>query len=532
MPRDEKRWLIGFILLAVVLTTLPYLLGYFRQSADWVYTGFVFGLEDMHSYVAKMLRGAAGDWLFRSSYTAEPQAGFLAHLTFLLLGKLTAPPGQHEQLVALFHLFRCAGVGLYLWASYDFLRRFVISIGLRRLGVVLAAFGGGLGWLAVAGLGRLFHQELPLEFYSPETFGFLMLLGLPHLAVGRAMLLWGILAYLSPLPAERPWQAGLIAGLFWLALGIFQPVTVVAAWAVTGMHLALTALAAALRQLPGGWPAWRGFLQRALVAGLVSMPIPVYTFLSFRTDPFLRLWEGQNLIYSPPPLDYLLAYALVLPLAIFGAVKAWQRRHPEGQFAIAWLLAVPFLAYAPYVLQRRLPEGSWTAWVALALLGLEALRSLSLRRVGRIVLGIGLLSTLFIYLGGLASVWQTQYPLFLPRAEVNGYQYLAEHAPVDSVVAAAFETSNALPAWAPVRVIIGHGPESVGLATLQPQVEAFLRGEQPVIADSGQVDTYPLDYLFWGPREQQFAGQAPVEGHPDWIKVYDQANVRIYQYRR
>jgi len=79
------------------VTMLPYLLGYASQGDAWRFTGFVFGVEDGNSYIAKMLSGSAGAWLFRTPYTPEAQRGVLAFLPYILLGKLASPPGLHEQ---------------------------------------------------------------------------------------------------------------------------------------------------------------------------------------------------------------------------------------------------------------------------------------------------------------------------------------------------------------------------------------------------------------------------------------------------
>jgi hypothetical protein len=174
--RGERRWAIGFCLVVALITAVPYLLGYAQQGSEWRFTGYLFGIEDGNSYTAKMLLGADGRWLFRTPYTPYPQNGVLAFLPYILLGKLTAAPGQHEQLIALFQLFRVAGVVVFGMASYDFLAVYVQEIKLRRLGMALAMLGGGLGFLAVVGLGGLWQSsvlgrvlpgmDMPLEFYS------------------------------------------------------------------------------------------------------------------------------------------------------------------------------------------------------------------------------------------------------------------------------------------------------------------------------------------------------------------------------
>ena len=320
MSREERRWVMWVAVALLGVTSLPYLLAYQRSGDAWQFSGFVLGVDDGNSYIAKMLRGAEGDWLFRSPYSAEKQDGFLAFLPYLLLGKLTSQPGQHEQLVALFHLYRWVGGVALAFAVYFFASLFLEQRKQRQLAVLLALAGGGLGWLAMLGLGGLWGERVPLEFYSPESFGFLSLYSLPHLEVSRALLLAGLVAFLRP---ARDWLGWALPGLLWLALGFFQPLTIASGWAVLGMFL-LVRGAACLAQMRKGDPGchveWRRDLLRATVTGAISLPWVVYNFAAFQIDPYLRGWSQQNIILSPPVWDYLLAYAVMLALGVIGQI--------------------------------------------------------------------------------------------------------------------------------------------------------------------------------------------------------------------
>jgi hypothetical protein len=138
MTPGERKWALvyGFTLAAVC--TIPYLIGYAMEGTEWAFSGFVFGVEDGNSYLAKMLAGAYGDWIFRTPYTTLKQSGELIFLPYLLLGKLAQPPALHLQLVALFQLFRFVATPLTVFAIYRFSTLFLgwgglcpYSVGLR-----------------------------------------------------------------------------------------------------------------------------------------------------------------------------------------------------------------------------------------------------------------------------------------------------------------------------------------------------------------------------------------------------------------
>ena len=245
--RGERRWVLAFAGLVMLATTLPYLLGFVAQGETYRFTGFVFGIDDGNSYIAKMLAGSVGDWLFRTPYSAYPQSGLLVYIPYLLLGKLAAPPGIHEQLVCLYHLFRVVAGMLAIIASYDFISYFIHDSRLRRFGLALVCLGGGLGWLLVLVGKQSWLGSLPLDFYSPEAFGFLGLFGLPHLAMARALLLWTLLAYLRLVetwlaPAQeaiqnrRLFRLAAQLCLLWLLAGAFQPLVMVLGGVVMGWH--------------------------------------------------------------------------------------------------------------------------------------------------------------------------------------------------------------------------------------------------------------------------------------------------------
>ena len=216
----------------IVLTTLPYVIAY-SQYHSITFTGFLIGTEDGNSYIAKMLRGAEGDWLFRSPYTGYPQKGIIAFLPYLLLGKLAAKPGQHEQLVCLFHLFRMAGIIFYVLTTHSFVQIFLKNKHNIRLAVVLITLGEGIGYLFLV-IPSFFKYQAPLEFYSSETFGFLSLYALPHLAFSRSFVLLSLKYFILSFD-HLPSSTSLVkSGCYLFLVGFFQPLSIVSVWMVTG----------------------------------------------------------------------------------------------------------------------------------------------------------------------------------------------------------------------------------------------------------------------------------------------------------
>jgi hypothetical protein len=471
VTRSEWRWVVVFAAAAMALLTVPYLIAYSAQGEEWRFNGFLFGVEDGNSYTADMRRGADGAWLFRIPYTTEPQGGALLYLPFLVLGKLAGGAAMHEQLIALYHLARIAAGFALLMALYRFLACFFESVRLRRWGLVAAAFGGGFGWaLLLAG-------SDPLEFTSPEAFGFLPLFGLPHLAAARALLLLALVWILPPAKDENPVRSGAKAGFALVAGWLFQPLSLVTGWAVAGAWLALVFLRARIRRAPA--IALRAPLQRALAAAVITIPPLVYSAFSFTLDPVLRQWTAQNTLPAPPILEYLVSYGVLLLPALGGA---WLARREDDRWLmpVGWLIAVPALVALPLSIQRRLVEGIWIALVVLALLFVNRVLRERARRAAFVV-SIGLLLPAAALFWGLilSIALHPAAPVFLPEAEVRAFLWLDANAGPGEIVLARRDVGNALPAWTDLTAYLGHGPETLHNKEKQRLVETVLDGEKP-----------------------------------------------------
>jgi hypothetical protein len=233
MTHSEKRWCLVFGAALILLTTIPYLMGYQSQTPEMKFSGFVIGVEDGNSYIAKMLSGSSGEWLFRSPYSAEPQQGVLAFLPYTLLGKLAAGEALHTQLIGLFHLARWGGILTLVFSLYNFASVFIEAGWWRRWVVALGMLGGGLGWLLLLAGRSEWLGSMPLGVYSPETFGFIALLTFPHLIWARALLLFGLTAYLHS--QDRPDRAW-VSGITFALLALIQPLSVLAGYAAIAGH--------------------------------------------------------------------------------------------------------------------------------------------------------------------------------------------------------------------------------------------------------------------------------------------------------
>jgi hypothetical protein len=121
-----------------------------------------------------------------------------------------------------------------------------------------------------------------------------------------------------------------------------------------------------------------------------------------------------------------------------------------------------------------------------------------------IFLGLSLPTTLMILISAIQVPFQRSLPIFRNGEEVEVFNWLREETENGSVVLSSFETGNALPAWAPMKVVIGHGPETANGRFLERQVKAFYTDELEVEEQIEFFQSQNISYLFVGPLERGY----------------------------
>lgn len=544
--RTDWIWVGFWAVVIMTLTSLPYLLGAWLSTPDHQFGGFVIGVEDGNSYLAKMRQGATGGWRFYLPYTSEPHEGAYIYLFYILLGKLAGL--SRLPLAVVYHLARVVCGMALLITVYRFTSFFTNLRPVQRLAFWLVGVGSGLGWLVVLpGLG--IHLGMPLDFYSPDAFVFHLLFGLPHLALAEALLLWAIL-FLGTAWEKHRVSYALMAGLAWLGVAAIAPFYMLVAAAVITTAWLLRRWRSSQHPTHPWTEARLTFLAFA-----ISLPILGYNIYLYVTNPIFRVWAEQDRILSPAAVYYLLAFGPLALLAIIGGWDQWNQpadnlvrskgtdrfrwkgRSLRSRLLIGWCVIVPILVYIPFNLQRRMTLGVQIPLSILAALGLWRLSGAEgdLRRWRVVSTGLVALlsiSNLMILAGALLEVSRQSPPLFHTGAEVSAADWLGKHASANQVVLAAYETGNYLPTRMAARVFIGHGSETLQSEAKRVMLRQFFSHGAGNSADDTMrrrlLQDHGIVYIFYGPAERSLGSFSP-EDVTYLHEVYDNGVVQIYQ---
>jgi hypothetical protein len=533
-PTGSSRRETKYVLLAglglATLTSLPFVLGAVLSTPALEFGGFVIGFEDGNSYLAEMVQGAHGSWLYRLAFTPEAHSGGLFFVLYLLLGKIAhllgAPP------IWLFHLSRFVATPLALYAFYRLAAYFSPHPAVRRLATALFAIGGGLGWLWALLGGTLALGQMPVDLWVPDASFFLSVLTYPHLIVGQALLfayvLW-TLRFLEqtaegPTDVGSPAVAGLAAAFCGLGVSLIHPYTLPVIAVPLGLFV--------LWRGREGWPAFRRLAVRLGVTFLPSLPYLAYSVLFFRWNPAYAAWQAQNLLYSPTPYLYVLGFGLPLLLAVVGLLARRPDLLCRHAFLWIWVLAVPLLLYAPTALQRRFLDGYQAPLAIVAGAGLygigQRLRSARIRSIltGGLV-AISALTNVLLLGGSLATVAARVEPVFHPAWEMSAARWF-ESAPAFPVVLASYDTGNLLPGYTPIRSFVGHGSETVASEEKLRQVAQFFATDTSNDWRRDLLSRFDVSYVYCGPRERRL-GTPDLQTVPFLQLAYDNGPVQIYR---
>jgi hypothetical protein len=299
-----------------------------------------------------------------------------------------------------------------------------------------------------------------------------------------------------------------------LALAIVQPFAVVIVYATLGVSLLL-------RWRRDGGIAWSE-VGMAFIAGMVTLPLLVYTLWVTQADPVLRGWMAQNVTPSPPMWDYALGNGLILVLAVPGAVTAIRRRTGADLLLLTWIGVTVIALYAPFALQRRFSLGLHIPLAILAAMGLYRLTK------RRLVMGLTfaatLLTTLLVIVLALGGGLKHDPRLFVSADEAAAMDWLHENTPRNAVVLASPEMGLFIPAWAGRRVVYGHPFETVNAEQTKARVETFFASGTSRADREAMLKDWNAAFVFFGPRERALG-----MSEPPGREVYRNATAAIYQ---
>ncbi len=515
--KTEQRIAFGLCLLIALVTVVPYVVA-IQAAKPNTFTGFLINPVDGFSYLAKMHQGVQGGWLFRLPYAPQPGSAVFLYGYYIFLGHLA--DFLLVPLIYLFHAARILAAAGMFWLGFSFFNTFLSERFDKWAAFLLSLFGAGLGWI----FGLLGMQTSDLSI--PESIPFQTAYTNAHFPFANLLLLGAVLAVAKEGSLRK---RVLTAGLCGFLLAIVLPFSLASLFVVLILWLVWEgAIILRTQDWRAVWKQNRARSMAFLALAAGAGPLLLYDFWLTKNHPVIALWNQQNQTPSPAISAYLIGYSPVLLFALVAVIHRDSRSSPQGRLLVTWAVSNFLLLYAPFSLQRRLTLGLYFPLVCLAALGLHRVISNPARRrlalTALIVIMIP--SNLIVVLTGIDRVKKSDPDFIHWPGEVADYQYLATHIPEGSLILAAPDTGNRLPAFADVRVLYGHPFETPDAEQQEALITDLFQWNGSSNAGFERLISLGVDYVYYGRREKSI-------GTPTWLPlcttVYEGHDVRILQ---
>ena len=371
-PRDvgaqQEGYVVwGLVAITLLLTSLPYLIGYFSTPPGMRFIGTAYNIDDFCNYLSWLRQNADGYFFYHNLFTTDTQKNLEFNVFFYALGRLMHLAHLSPQ--AVWQIARVGGGLGLLYLTYRFYRHCLPDDRAARL----TAFGfvclsSGFGWATWEHWSDKNVKNSPVDAWQPEAYTFLSLYTSALFVVSTLLILATLYALLKGEETGK-WRYPILAGVCGAILGNMHSYDVLHLACAWGLFLVVWTVLHRGRGVAQSW--LRGIAALALTA-----PTTLYQLYVFNAEATFHKRANVPTL-SPALWHYALGYGSVFLLAALALVVFLPPRRSWGRgeqialprpllIAACWAVGGFVAAYLPLAFQRKMLMGEH---IPLCLLG-------------------------------------------------------------------------------------------------------------------------------------------------------------------
>ena len=543
---SKKEW--QFVLLMsvvmILMTSLPYLLGYLMVGEDMVYNGLhAITAGDIPVYYSYISQVKSGEFFVKNLFTPEPQEIGTFNAWWIIVG-LGARIFNLSPILA-FHLFRILMVPVFIFSVYIFISYYFEEKLRRKICLIFLLFSSGLG-AYFSPFFRLFSYwedaipyRWPLDLWWSEATTFTTLYQTSHFVISITLTIWIFLLMIIAFSKKR-FSYVILCGFLTLFYFNFHPYYLPVIFGVLGLYL-FTRIIKAQKIL---WPQV-GYL---LTVFLISIPSIIYHFWLIQKSPVIGQRALQNVTLSSGPLFVAIGYGFLLPgflLGLFYLLKNKRWSH-KFTFLVLWFINNLVLLYLPFPFQSRYTQGIHVILTIFTTIGLFEMYNYLKEKIKPTTFdfwinnqALWLIFFIIFFTGstifniGRDIYYFSQKPedvamvFYLPKDVVEAMNWLKAQ-PKPQTVLAADITAKFTPSISGQSVYFGHPQE-----TLFPYAKAmylvwFFKQDDNDEAKKRFLIGQKIDFVFYSDYEKKLGEFNPRE--KDYLElVFDLPKAKVYR---
>jgi len=222
---------------------------------------------------------------------------------------------------------------------------------------------------------------------------------------------------------------------------------------------------------------------------LSALPFFIYYIALTQSNVAIQIWNQQNITLSPPPLNYVAGYGLLLLVAIPALWRGVRHFERDGdRLMVIWFVVNVLLLYLPpnFNIQRRFSIGLIIPIVYFAVRALEDYwfhrilppwRDAMLVALYVFIIPSNILALVIPIFGIVNPSSGIKKQLLVYSDQYSAIQWMATHGNAQDVVLATQDLSLWIPAYSNLRVIYGHPFETLNATEKFDEVAAWYDGQ-------------------------------------------------------
>ncbi|MBN1779381.1 MAG: hypothetical protein JW816_04150, partial [Candidatus Buchananbacteria bacterium] len=366
ITQKEWQFVLWLIIIMIIITSLPYLVGYLSAWPGYVYNGLhSLSPGDIPVYYSYIYQVSHGQWLAKDLFTSEVQTVGTFNVWWFLVGGLAYL--LHLSAPAAFHLSRILTIPILLVVVYLFISYFLAEQRQRKLAMLFLLFASGLGFFFAGPINQLdltYTQAYwwPIDLWLTEAVTFNVLYQSSHFIVSLVLMLLIFLLILLAFDQNK-FRYAFWGGVLALIYFNFHPYYLPSMLATLGVYWLYLSVRS-------GRILWQK-LWYLIPVGIFSLVDAIYHFWLITAQPVIGLRALQNVTVISPIIFVVIGYGALWVGFLAGLVALFKKKQiAKYSFLLIWFLVNIFFIYSPFPFHSRYVQGMHIVLVIFTVVGI------------------------------------------------------------------------------------------------------------------------------------------------------------------